>query len=577
MEWEENRKKSMFRVILNISQKDMKSKNGLCGLPMAVVLQLGVLAGSAQTNRYLFSGSETNITLNPSRKMAARPRAGCLPGLLLLAGLLATVTPLRADNPPTYLFQIDTNAVPGGAFYPTLLALDSGNNVYVVDESGLGRVVKFDSNGKFVTQWGSYGSGNGQFEYPAGIAVDSSNNVYVVDSGNARVEKFDSNGNYLTQWGSYGNFGGFFEYPAGIAVDSGNDVYVVDQLGNGRVQKFDRNGNFLTEWNVYGLEIAVDGSNDVYVVDSIDYDIEKFSNNGNLLTYWGGYGFGNGQFYNPEGIAADSNNHVYVVDSVINRIEKFSGNGNYLTQWESVGISDYYNYSYPKGIAVDNTGNWVYVADSANNRIQVFYNYYTNRSAPFPAFIVQQPPSQTVQAGINVTLSVGLGGTAPFSYQWNSNNVAVPGATNATFTLTNVNSSESGNYSVLVTNINGSTLSSNAVLTVLPAADFVPPTFAFEIDASAMPGGFQPYYVALDRATTCYVTDDNNNRVLKFAGNGTYLTQWGSLAPTTASSNIPKALRWTAATMFMWLMQTTTAIEKFDGSGNYLTQWGGQW
>jgi hypothetical protein len=43
----------------------MKSKNILRGLAMAVVLQLGVLAGSAQTNKYLFSGSKTNITLNP--------------------------------------------------------------------------------------------------------------------------------------------------------------------------------------------------------------------------------------------------------------------------------------------------------------------------------------------------------------------------------------------------------------------------------------------------------------------------------------------------------------------------------
>jgi len=43
----------------------MKSKNALCGLFMAVVLHVGVLAGSAQTNIYLFSGSETNITLNP--------------------------------------------------------------------------------------------------------------------------------------------------------------------------------------------------------------------------------------------------------------------------------------------------------------------------------------------------------------------------------------------------------------------------------------------------------------------------------------------------------------------------------
>ena len=43
----------------------MKSKNALCGISIAVALQLGVLAGSAQTNIYLFSGSETNITLGP--------------------------------------------------------------------------------------------------------------------------------------------------------------------------------------------------------------------------------------------------------------------------------------------------------------------------------------------------------------------------------------------------------------------------------------------------------------------------------------------------------------------------------
>src|SRR5208283_3358477 len=32
---------------------------------VAVVLQFGVLAGSAQTGQYLYSGSETTITLNP--------------------------------------------------------------------------------------------------------------------------------------------------------------------------------------------------------------------------------------------------------------------------------------------------------------------------------------------------------------------------------------------------------------------------------------------------------------------------------------------------------------------------------
>jgi hypothetical protein len=43
----------------------VKSKNALCGLVIAVILRFGVPAGSAQTNKYLFSGSETNITLNP--------------------------------------------------------------------------------------------------------------------------------------------------------------------------------------------------------------------------------------------------------------------------------------------------------------------------------------------------------------------------------------------------------------------------------------------------------------------------------------------------------------------------------
>ena len=43
----------------------MKPKNALCGLAIAVILQMGLLAGSAQTNIYLFSGSETNITLPP--------------------------------------------------------------------------------------------------------------------------------------------------------------------------------------------------------------------------------------------------------------------------------------------------------------------------------------------------------------------------------------------------------------------------------------------------------------------------------------------------------------------------------
>src|SRR5271155_77041 len=97
------------------------------------------------------------INLRQSRTLAAGLRAGCLPVLFLLA----VVTPLRADNPPTYLFEIDSSAVPGG-FRPEYVAVDSNNNIYVTDIKS-NRVVKFAGNGAYLIQWGGLGSGNGQF------------------------------------------------------------------------------------------------------------------------------------------------------------------------------------------------------------------------------------------------------------------------------------------------------------------------------------------------------------------------------------------------------------------------------
>jgi tripartite motif-containing protein 71 len=84
------------------------------------------------------------------------------------------------------------------------------------------------------------GTDNGQFYDSEGIAVDSSGNVYVADTNNNRIQKFDSNGRFLTTWGSKGSGNGQFDYPGDIAVDSSGNVYV-DDINHDRVQKF--NGN----------------------------------------------------------------------------------------------------------------------------------------------------------------------------------------------------------------------------------------------------------------------------------------------------------------------------------------------
>jgi Bacterial Ig domain/Immunoglobulin domain/Immunoglobulin I-set domain len=87
---------------------------------------------------------------------------------------------------------------------------------------------------------------------------------------------------------------------------------------------------------------------------------------------------------------------------------------------------------------------------------------------PAPPTIVSQPASQTVFAGANVTFGVSVSGSSPFDYQWTFNGTNIVGATASVLSLTNVQSSAAGNYAVSVSNLLGSTVSSNALLTVNP-------------------------------------------------------------------------------------------------------------
>src|SRR5204863_1462629 len=68
--------------------------------------------------------------------------------------------------------------------------------------------------------------------------------------------------------------------------------------------------------------------------------------------------------------------------------------------------------------------------------------------------ITMQPTNVFTLAGNTVTLRVGVVGTLPLSIQWKKDGVPIPNATNATFTITNAQPSDSStNYSVMITNI----------------------------------------------------------------------------------------------------------------------------
>jgi uncharacterized repeat protein (TIGR03803 family) len=127
-----------------------------------------------------------------------------------------------------------------------------------------------------------------------------------------------------------------------------------------------------------------------------------------------------------------------------------------------------------------------------NTQLQIFTNGSVLSSSAMltvvPVLVTNQPADQIVLAGNDVTFSVGAVGAAPLAFQWSFNDIALPGATNATLALDNASPPDSGNYSVLITNSLGSVVSSNAELTVLTAIVMTQPASSLTATGAVLNG-----------------------------------------------------------------------------------------
>lgn len=99
---------------------------------------------------------------------------------------------------------------------------------------------------------------------------------------------------------------------------------------------------------------------------------------------------------------------------------------------------------------------------------------FETNSSP-PAFIVRQPASVNTEYGNGFSLAVSAVSDGPVSFQWRQGVESLPGATNATLTITNAGRSDGGEYSVLVTSVGGGLLSDLAAVGVnIPIRAFAP-------------------------------------------------------------------------------------------------------
>jgi uncharacterized protein (TIGR03663 family) len=135
-----------------------------------------------------------------------------------------------------------------GFFGPRAVVLVR-ESLYVAD-TGNKRIVRFDKQWKRVSDWGTSGSGPGQFVEPVGLAADAAGNVYVADTGNHRVQVFDGEGKFLREFAAFG-WKDFYTEPY-LAIGPGDSVFATDST-EGRVNEYDSAGNLRRSWRADGI------------------------------------------------------------------------------------------------------------------------------------------------------------------------------------------------------------------------------------------------------------------------------------------------------------------------------------
>jgi sugar lactone lactonase YvrE len=358
---------------------------------------------------------------------------------------------------------------------------------------------------------GSSGSTDGPaasalFNGPAGVAPDSSGNIYVADDLSQTIRKISASGTVSTIAGKAGSQGvvdgsgssARLYDPQNLALDpSSGNLYVADGKANvirkvtpgGSVTTFaglpqsggpaiagsaDGTGSSASFNNPTG--VAVDVAGNVYVGDTGNNTVRKITPDGTVTTLAGAAGqagtidgTGSGARFNaPSGLAVDAAGNVYVADQgnstlrMVTPLGVVTTIGGQAGQPEDVdGIGSVTRFNSSGDVAIDASG-ILYVADSLNATLR---RVILGTAAAAPA-VYLQPASGTATTGGTLLLTVGASGTAPFTYQWYLNGSAIPGATAAAYSVSNVQQANAGSYTVSVSNAYGSATSAAATITV---------------------------------------------------------------------------------------------------------------
>jgi sugar lactone lactonase YvrE len=222
---------------------------------------------------------------------------------------------------------------------PKGLAVDTDGNI-LVTEPHYCRVNLFTPEGRLLAQWGEQGTNAGQLSFPRAAVVNSRGDLVVCEFQMVeRVQRFTLEqlaeggigARFMSSFGSRGSGPGEFNRAEGLFIDDQDHVLVADAC-NHRIQVFDAEGRFLRQFGragnaagelSYPYDVCVDGEGRHYVCEFGNSRVQIFDAAGTSLEILGGPGAVPGMFNNPWGVALDSQGNLYVADSQNHRVQKF--------------------------------------------------------------------------------------------------------------------------------------------------------------------------------------------------------------------------------------------------------------
>jgi DNA-binding beta-propeller fold protein YncE len=213
---------------------------------------------------------------------------------------------------------------------PEGISVAPDGRIFVADYTS-GFVKIYDPNYRHLKTFSRSGSGPGE-NIKSEFTCIHDGKYYMAEAGNHRVNVWDLDGKFLFAFGQLGEANGQLNPPQACKVNNKGEFIVCD-LGNNRIQVFDKEGKFLRAWGTVGS--------------------------------------GGGSFRRPAGIGIDKHDNVYVAEIGNCRVQVFDRMGKLIAKFGTKGSGNG-EFENLHGCFVDRETGWLYVADTANNRVQVF-------------------------------------------------------------------------------------------------------------------------------------------------------------------------------------------------------------